>query len=510
MFNHPWVAWVLIAAMIVTPSCATTTGPQVSSEELATKTSELETKAAHYKATQLQRVRMISERLIGFMLLEDRRKVQGLTYEVTEDADMNASVQLGRKIVVNYGMLRFTESDDQLAVVIAHELGHVACGHIGKKLGTNLVSAMIGLAAGAAIDTVAPGIGSPVTQGISKGLSAGFSRDYEREADYYGFQLAYRAGFDLAQGAKIWERLAIEAPKTMTASFFSTHPPSPERLIRADKTLQQLEAEGVSPAVFSNASPAPRALSIPVRALNMAAGLAGSMLPASSFTPSGSSPSMLQQLEEVRKKLTLKEKEKAKGQEGPDESSAAALAQKNAEIYDLKKQIQKLEVAKAQDEQEEAENQKKVASQQIELEKALFEAKEAAKEFRYAEFGVMDMGIAKKVTNLWVGKRVSGEQRIFSVQQKNIDWFVQYYLSSANSWKALALQRRHYRGYWYAPDGRLYQEQDFLQAQTRADFAKTSLEWDPDLGDRVIGKWMLRIFENGKLLDERTFEVVRT
>ena len=300
----------------------------------------------------------------------------------------------------------------------------------------------------------------------------------------------------------------------MTANLFATHPPSPERLIRADKTLQELQAQGVPSAYFqkpmltntsslANASLGARALSIPSRALNATTGLAGPLLSSatSSFVSSGSSSSIVQQLDEARKKLAQKEH---KNQSSAD---AEEMAQKEAEIQALKKQVQQLEEAKAQDEKEEAENQKKIAGQQLELEKALLEAKEAAKELRYSEFGVLDMGIAKQVTNLWLGKKVTGEQRIFSVQQKKIDWFVQYYPFSFNSWKALAMNHRHYRAYWYSPDGRLYQEQDFLQAKTRADFAKTQLEWDPDLGRKVIGKWMIRIFEDGKLLDERTFEV---
>jgi len=121
---------------------------------------------------------------------------------------------------------------------------------------------------------------------------------------------------------------------------------------------------------------------------------------------------------------------------------------------------------------------------------------------------VQDMGLAKSVTNLWVTKKVSGAQSIFPLSQREVDWYVQYKQWSANSLKSLAMIRRHYRVYWYAPDGRLFSERDFEQISGRADFAKTTLEWDPSLGQFLVGKWLMRVFEGGQLLDERNFEIL--
>ena len=119
------------------------------------------------------------------------------------------------------------------------------------------------------------------------------------------------------------------------------------------------------------------------------------------------------------------------------------------------------------------------------------------------------MGIVMKVTNLWLGQRVQSEQELFPLSQAGIDWYVKYGQWSANSWKALASIYRKYHAYWYLPDGKLFKEQSFQQSKGRTDFAKTTLEWDPALGERLIGGWTLRIFENGKLVDERVFEIVR-
>jgi Zn-dependent protease with chaperone function len=497
------VAVFLLSACLISASC-TTSGPTVSSQEVSQRRSDLEAKAVWFKATQVRRVEAIAERLLRFMPPEDQAKLAGIRYEVSDSSDINAGVGAG-KLVVNYGMLRFTESDDELATVIAHELAHVVKGHYAKKLATSVVANVIGIAAGAALDTVTQtqGMGQTVASGIAGGITGGFSRDLEREADYYGFQYVYVAGFDLAGGALVWERLAVEAPQSMTAGLFSTHPSSPERLVRAEKTLAELAAQGVQANVFSRPVPVQaggggsltQALSVPMRTLTgPASAVVSSLARPVAFTgtgsgsdpsgPSGSSPQPQVQ------------------------TSSEASAVENTEITYLREEVKRLRAREEARLQQTEEELRREAVAKEELERALAEAKEAAKHLRYAEFGVLEMGLARKVTNLWIGKSVSGGQRIFSLSQGSVDWYVQYQQWSSGSWKALAMIERKYRAYWYSPDGRLFSEQDFTQSKIRTEFAKTTLKWDPGLGDFLKGRWQLRVFENGKLLDERTFELV--
>ena len=463
-------------------SC-TTTGPSVNSQELAEKRTELEAKAARYKEAQLARVTLIANRLIQFMPPETQNKLKDIQIEVSDEADINASASFN-KLTVNYGMLRFTESDDQLATVIAHELAHVVRGHVGKSLATNIVAGTVGLAAGTAINSLGGGVmGSVVSQGVSKGISGAFSRDFEREADYYGFQYLYVAGFEVTKGAEIWERFAIEAPKSMTSNLFSTHPSSPERLLRAEKILIEMNTQGVVPNLFRNASlslPIPSVLTQKVAPLGLV----------SSASPSGSSS----------------KSSAGNGQSGAKQVSTTGEAQD--ELTQLRQQITQLRLEQ-QNLEKNIQQKQKIQLEQAELERSLAEAQEASKQLRYAEFGIQDLGIAKKVTNLWIAKKVNGEQRIFSLNEGGIDWFVQYNYMSLNSFKALGLHLRKYRIYWYSPNKRLYSEHDFMQSQVRAEFAKTTLQWDRDLGDYIIGEWHLRVFEGGKLIDERTFEVIR-
>ena len=200
----------------------------------------------------------------------------------------------------------------------------------------------------------------------------------------------------------------------------------------------------------------------------------------------------------------------SRGSDEGDAEQTETLSEEQKELESLREEIKKLRTAQEEGLERKAQEEAEEIQKQAEMERILLEAKEAAKELRHAEFGIQDIGIAKKVTNLWVGKTVSGEQRIFPLSQANIDWFVQYDYMSANSWKALGLNHRKYRAYWYSPNGKLFSEQEFIQSKVRAEFAKTSLKWDPELGDYLVGQWLVRVFEDGKLLDERTFEIVGT
>jgi len=93
------------------------------------------------------------------------------------------------------------------------------------------------------------------------------------------------------------------------------------------------------------------------------------------------------------------------------------------------------------------------------------------------------------------------------VNEGEINWFVQYDRLGNQTWGSLSKPRK-YRAYWYSPNGRLYLQRDFAQTKGRTDLAKTNLQWDPALGKYVLGKWLMRVFQDGEMLDERMFEVV--
>lgn len=147
------------------------------------------------------------------------------------------------KIDVGIGAIRYCRNDDELAVIMGHELGHTTLKHSMKKLGAVTATGVLYGVIGGLINIVTfPGLGSAIVYPMAAATDAFVSRRYEREADYFGMQHAFHAGYDVGGGAKVFSRLATDAPGfELLAYTFSTHPKSPERFLRLEKIAGELK-----------------------------------------------------------------------------------------------------------------------------------------------------------------------------------------------------------------------------------------------------------------------------
>lgn len=150
----------------------------------------------------------------------------------------------GSAAYLTNGMVRFTESDEELQVVIAHELAHNLEGHLTDRRKNMAVGGLLGLAADVLLSR-ATGVN---TAGVltGAGLSAGaqaYSQDFEREADYVGMYLLARAGLDTAEVARFWRRMAVEHAGSIDNDHRSTHPSTPERFVRLDAAHEEITAK---------------------------------------------------------------------------------------------------------------------------------------------------------------------------------------------------------------------------------------------------------------------------
>ena len=147
----------------------------------------------------------------------------------------------GRRITVTTAMMRFAGSDDELAVVVSHELAHNAMRHMDAKK----KNATFGAILGGALDVAAATQGVNTGGGFSKsGAEVGassYSQDFEREADYVGMYILARAGRPYADAPNFWRRMGQESPGSI--KYASTHPTSAERFIRLDRTVAEIKAK---------------------------------------------------------------------------------------------------------------------------------------------------------------------------------------------------------------------------------------------------------------------------
>lgn len=169
-----------------------------------------------------------------------------VAFRMVDEQEVNAGAS-PNLVAVTYGLMRFVKNDDELAVVLGHELAHIIRSHHLKESGIGLISMLAGVAAGIGANKISPGSGDVVMRSIAQAFSSRFSQDYEREADYFGLRYVQAAGFNIEAGIDVWERFAIEVPQSMTRNFFSTHPSSPERMVRLKKIVEELKSSPQAP-----------------------------------------------------------------------------------------------------------------------------------------------------------------------------------------------------------------------------------------------------------------------
>lgn len=164
-------------------------------------------------------------------------KAYPVSFQVVDAQEVNAFAAPGQ-IVVTSGLLRFIESDDELAVVMAHELAHLTLGHLAKGLAPGILAGAVETAA-LPVEIVLPGAGGF----FGRAARAPFSKDFERQADEAGLRYAHWAGYRTEAALEFWDRFAVELPSSQSQSFFNTHPASPERLLRMKRVIEEIRSE---------------------------------------------------------------------------------------------------------------------------------------------------------------------------------------------------------------------------------------------------------------------------
>ncbi|MDG2003517.1 MAG: PDZ domain-containing protein [Novosphingobium sp.] len=137
--------------------------------------------------------------------------------EVVPGGKINADS--GERIVQVHGKLAvWVRSDDELALVIAHEMAHIFRGHHGRlkqeRIGTGLFSGF--------------------------GKNGRKLRDIERESDRYGIFIAARAGYDYRVAGALWRRLSKASG--LSGIWATSHPNARNRGRHADAVVKEVEA----------------------------------------------------------------------------------------------------------------------------------------------------------------------------------------------------------------------------------------------------------------------------
>ena len=147
----------------------------------------------------------------------------------------------GKGIYVYRGMMDFVRSDEELALVLGHEMAHDFRGHLEAKR----KNAIVGQAVGAVFDVLlaaGTGVAGSTFSRMGGSLTAGaYSQDFEAEADYVGLYVMARAGYRIDDAANFWRRMAISSPGSITMT--SDHPATPERFVALQAAVKEIDVK---------------------------------------------------------------------------------------------------------------------------------------------------------------------------------------------------------------------------------------------------------------------------
>ncbi|HSC68545.1 MAG TPA: M48 family metalloprotease [Cellvibrio sp.] len=182
-------------------------------------------------------------RLIPYSQLDEKR----IDLVVVENSTLNAFAVPGNVIGVHTGLLMYAKTENQLAAVLSHEMGHLSQRHYARRLEQQkkmmmpmLAGMLAGLVLAANSDSDAGMAAIMGTQAAAQQASLAFSRQNEQEADRIGMQTMVEAGLDPYAAADMFEEMVrANRLNRRPPEYLLTHPVSESRVADARNRAMQ-------------------------------------------------------------------------------------------------------------------------------------------------------------------------------------------------------------------------------------------------------------------------------
>ena len=154
---------------------------------------------------------------------------------------VNAFALPGGQIFITFGLLKLLDTEDEVAGVLGHEVGHVVGRHSNEQmakaqLSQGLVNAVV-MAGGSDYGMAA----GQIAQFVSQIKNTAYGRDDELESDVLGVRFMKRAGYDPNALIRVMEVLKKAAGGRAPPEFLSTHPDPDNRVERIKEAIRKVE-----------------------------------------------------------------------------------------------------------------------------------------------------------------------------------------------------------------------------------------------------------------------------
>ena len=160
--------------------------------------------------------------------------------ELAPDDVKNAYAD-GKNIVVYKGMMDFFKTDEEIALVVSHELAHNSMKHLDAKQKNATVGGFFGLLLDVAAATAGVNTNGDFTR-LGAGLAGNaYSVGFEQEADYVGLYFMKKANYNIEHAAEFWRRMAVSNSQAITMK--TSHPTTPERFVAIESTVEEINTK---------------------------------------------------------------------------------------------------------------------------------------------------------------------------------------------------------------------------------------------------------------------------
>jgi predicted Zn-dependent protease len=192
------------------------------------------------------RIDLITGRLVA-QAIKYRPETEAWGWQVVVIDDpktLNAWAMAGGKMAIYTGIINQLKlSDDEIAQIMGHEIGHALAKHTAERMSVAMAS-QTALAVGAAI----LGTGSVQSQAALQaaaiattvGVQLPNSRQQEAEADRIGIELAARAGYNPRAAVTLWQKMIEATGQKGKFDFLSTHPAGEKRIESLSALIPQM------------------------------------------------------------------------------------------------------------------------------------------------------------------------------------------------------------------------------------------------------------------------------
>jgi predicted Zn-dependent protease len=182
---------------------------------------------------------------VGQNLVRNSDAKVPFTIKVIDSEEINAFALPGGFFYVNSGLILAADNESELAGVMAHEISHVILRHATREMTRGNYVQLSTIPLMFVINSW--GLYQAVNMGLSLALPVTFmkfSRDFEGEADYFGLQYMYKAGYDPQSFIDFFEKIkALEKEKpNLFSKAFASHPPNEERILKSQQEMRNILA----------------------------------------------------------------------------------------------------------------------------------------------------------------------------------------------------------------------------------------------------------------------------